>query len=126
MRLLHRCVRFRSSKPETKDILRSVSGTAQPGEVVALLGPTGAGKSTLLDIIARRLVPTEGSVYFNSFPLRSYHKSVIAYVLQDDLFFEHLTVRQTIEFSAMLRLLHSFLWGYKSSFAALCSDFHST
>ena len=38
---------------ETKTILKDVSFTVQPGESVALVGPTGAGKSTIVNLISR-------------------------------------------------------------------------
>ena len=41
------------SYDETKTILKDVSFTVQPGESVALVGPTGAGKSTIVNLISR-------------------------------------------------------------------------
>ena len=38
---------------ETKDILTDLSFTVEPGESVALVGPTGAGKSTIVNLISR-------------------------------------------------------------------------
>lgn len=38
---------------ETKDILKDLSFTVEPGESVALVGPTGAGKSTIVNLISR-------------------------------------------------------------------------
>lgn len=40
-----------------KNILSSVSITAEIGEHIAIIGPNGAGKSTLLSVIARRIYP---------------------------------------------------------------------
>jgi ABC-type branched-subunit amino acid transport system ATPase component len=44
------------------DALRSVSFTAQQGDVVAVLGPNGAGKTTLVDIVSGRIAPDGGTV----------------------------------------------------------------
>ena len=46
------------------DVLHDVSLTIEPGERIALVGPTGAGKSTLAKLIARFYDPREGEVRF--------------------------------------------------------------
>lgn len=43
--------------------------TIDGGDVVALVGPSGSGKSTLLEIIAGRLLPTEGEVLLGGEPV---------------------------------------------------------
>ncbi|MBI3878760.1 MAG: ABC transporter ATP-binding protein [Verrucomicrobia bacterium] len=45
-----------------RPVLKDVSFVAQPGEVIALVGPTGAGKSTLASLLLRFYDPTDGGV----------------------------------------------------------------
>ncbi|HWN20699.1 MAG TPA: ABC transporter ATP-binding protein, partial [Gaiellaceae bacterium] len=44
------------------DVLRGVDLTVEPGEIVAVCGPTGAGKTTLLNLLPRFYDPTGGRV----------------------------------------------------------------
>ena len=46
------------------DVLKSVSLSVMPGEIVAVVGPSGAGKSTLLHIAGLLDRPSAGSVFF--------------------------------------------------------------
>ena len=46
-------------------VLKGVTLSASPSEVVAILGPTGCGKSTLLTIMAGLMQPDEGHVFVN-------------------------------------------------------------
>jgi ABC-type multidrug transport system ATPase subunit len=45
-----------------KSALASVNLTAEPGEIIGLLGPYGCGKSTLLRVLASLLAPDSGTV----------------------------------------------------------------
>jgi ATP-binding cassette subfamily B protein len=51
-------------------VLRDVSLRIEPGERLALVGPTGAGKSTLAKLVARLYDPTEGSISWGGVNLR--------------------------------------------------------
>ena len=51
-------------------MLRGVSFTARPGELVALVGPSGAGKTTITSLVARLYDPTAGAVRLGGVDLR--------------------------------------------------------
>jgi ATP-binding cassette subfamily B protein len=52
------------------DVLHDVSLTVEPGERIALVGPTGAGKSTLAKLVARFYDPRRGVVRYGGVDLR--------------------------------------------------------
>lgn len=49
-------------RPDTPDVLRSVSLTIAPGEVIGIVGRSGSGKSTLAKLVQRLYVPDRGRV----------------------------------------------------------------
>mmetsp|Transcript_5147 Transcript_5147/g.10654 ORF Transcript_5147/g.10654 Transcript_5147/m.10654 type:complete len:709 (-) Transcript_5147:102-2228(-) len=97
-----------SEKKQVKTILDEVSGCAAPGEILAMMGPSGSGKTTLLNCLSGRNPYNSGVVSVNGHPLGGPEMkrlmAKIAYVKQADIFFEHLTVRDQLGYTAMLRL----------------------
>ncbi|HVE86096.1 MAG TPA: ABC transporter ATP-binding protein [Myxococcales bacterium] len=95
-----RDVRFRYAGAE-KEILRGVSFTAEPGQLVAILGTTGSGKSTIINLVPRFYDVTQGSVLIDGNDVRevtlSSLRSQIGIVLQDALLFSG-TVRDNIAY----------------------------
>ncbi|AEE85109.1 putative membrane transporter [Arabidopsis thaliana] len=86
-------------------ILRNITLTSHPSQILAIIGPSGAGKSTLLDILAARTSPTSGSILLNSVLINpSSYRKISSYVPQHDTFFPLLTVSETFTFSASLLL----------------------
>ena len=79
---------------ETK-ALENISFTVNPGEFIAIVGPSDCGKSTLLSIIAGLLIPKEGNISLNGAPIAS-AKSRIGYMLQKDHLFEWRTVLSNV------------------------------
>jgi ABC-type multidrug transport system fused ATPase/permease subunit len=76
--------------PETP-VLRDVSFTIQPGQIVGIVGPTGSGKSTVVSLIPRFYDPTGGKVMVDGVDIREYKvqglRKYIGFVLQDTVLF---------------------------------------
>ena len=82
-------------------ILKEVSVTVNPQEIVALLGPNGAGKTTLFSVVLGILNPTQGKVIFNNkiineLPIHMRAKEGISYLPQARSIFRGLTVEENI------------------------------
>ncbi|XP_059661622.1 ABC transporter G family member 11 [Cornus florida] len=91
---------------ETQNVLEGLTGYAEPGSLTALMGPSGSGKSTLLDALASRLAANaflSGTILLNGRKTKLSFGTA-AYVTQDDNLIGTLTVRETISYSAQLRL----------------------
>lgn len=89
-----------------KEILSGITGRVNPGEVLALMGPSGSGKTTLLNLLGGRLIRSTagGSITYNDQPYNKFLKSRIGFVMQEDVLFPHLTVKETLRYAALLRL----------------------
>ena len=85
-----------------KTVLADVSFEVQPGQMVALVGPTGVGKTTLTQLLARFYDPTAGRITVDGHDLRdvtgeSLHAQV-GMVLQDTFLFNG-TVSENIAYA---------------------------
>lgn len=81
--------------------------------MLAILGPSGAGKTTLLNLLSARPSlgkhgRSDGSILIDGVPVATDWQQGLGYVMQRDIFFEELTVEETLMFTAMLRL--PFTW----------------
>ncbi len=77
--------------PDGTRVLENISFSAEPGEVVALVGLTGAGKTTLVSLIPRFYEATRGRVLVDGVDVKRYRvrslRDKIAIVLQDPVLF---------------------------------------
>lgn len=90
-RIAFRQVRFRYPKGQ-QDVLSEIDLDIQPGELVALVGPSGAGKTTLCNLVARFYDPTAGSVELDGVDLRQIdvesYRRLLGIVEQDIFLFD--------------------------------------
>ena len=82
-------------------VLHDVDFAVEPGEMVAIVGPTGAGKSSLVSLIPRFFDPRQGRVLLDERDVRTIQlrslRSQIAMVLQEPILFEG-TIRENIAY----------------------------
>ncbi len=85
------------------DVVKDINIRIEPGEMVALVGPTGVGKTTLASLISRFYDPTEGRILLDGVDLKELSlKSLrenISIVLQDIFLFNG-TVEENIAYGA--------------------------
>jgi len=86
---------------EDEHVLHDISLTAEPGQTIAIVGPTGAGKSTIVSLLARLYNLEKGSITIdgyniNDVTLRSL-RSQMGIVLQDSFLFSG-TIRENIRY----------------------------
>jgi ABC transport system ATP-binding/permease protein len=94
-----------SRRVGARQILRELSLSVEPGELVAIAGGSGAGKTTLLEILAGLQPPSAGEVRHDGVRGgRVGADSRIGYVPQDDIIHLEMPLRRTLRYAARLRL----------------------
>lgn len=88
-----------------RTLLNDVQGWVRPGTLGALMGSSGAGKTTLLDCLAQRKTEgtIKGSIQVDGRPLSLSFQRSAGYCEQLDIHEPLATVREALEFSALLR-----------------------
>lgn len=80
-------------------VLSNFSLELQPGEAVAMMGPSGVGKTTIVNLLLRFYAPSQGRILLDGHPLDSLSgtslRQQIAVVNQDTFLFST-TVRENI------------------------------
>jgi len=89
-KLEYRDVSFQFSDGDS-EVLKDISFTVQPGQVLAIVGGTGSGKSTLVGLIPRFFDPQKGQILIDDNDVRAYTlnslRRQIGIVLQDTVLF---------------------------------------
>ncbi|CAL5431972.1 unnamed protein product [Camellia sinensis] len=105
-----------SNGPEMKEqgvtedrlqLLREVTAAFRPGVLTALMGVSGAGKTTLMDVLAGRKTGgyIEGDIRISGFPkIQETFARISGYCQQMDIHSPQVTIRESLIYSAFLRL----------------------
>ncbi|MBH8565428.1 ABC transporter ATP-binding protein [Nostoc sp. CENA67] len=118
-------------------ILKNISFEVQPGQQVALVGPSGGGKSTLVSLLLRLYDPITGRILIDGHDLREYKlqslRRQISIVLQDSILFSG-TVQDNIsygrlgarfkeiEWAARLANAHDFIMALPQGYATILGE----
>ena len=83
-----------------RTVLKGVSLSAAPGEVIALVGQSGSGKTTLLRLVNRMLRPDSGEVRVGGRSVAEWDETSLrrqtGYAIQDVGLFPHFTVAENV------------------------------
>ena len=110
--------------PGTEPVLKDISFEVQPGQCVAVVGPTGSGKSALLSLIPRFYDPSKGRLLIDGVDIRDLELSAarrnVGLVFQESFLFSTTVAaniafgvpgatREQIEKAARIASAHDFI-----------------
>ncbi len=89
---------------EGTPVLKGINFQVEPGQSIAIVGPTGAGKSTIINLIPRFYDVTEGEILIDGRDVRNVEvdslRNQMSIVLQDPLIFSG-TIRENIRYGKL-------------------------
>ena len=92
---------------QAKTLLKDLSGVLQAGQLTAIMGPSGCGKTTLLDVLSgRRQHGTVAGWLRVSGSQKKPLQELVSYVENHDIFYDALTVKETLMFQLLLNESH--------------------
>ncbi len=89
-----------------KDALQNISFTADPGQIIGVIGGTGSGKTTLVNLISRFYDANEGEISVDGKDIRSYSDDEIRNKV-------HVVLQRAVLFKGSLK--DNLLWGNKNA-----------
>ncbi|ONI27828.1 hypothetical protein PRUPE_1G106900 [Prunus persica] len=94
-------------KQKKLQLLKDITGAFRPGILTALMGVSGAGKTTLMDVLSGRKTggTIEGDIRIGGHPkVQKTFARISGYCEQTDIHSPHITVGESVMYSAWLRL----------------------
>lgn len=118
------CYTVKTRSGTDLQLLDHVSGYCRAGTITALMGSSGAGKTTLMDVLAARKSDgvIEGTVKLNGQSLPVSFQRTTGYCEQLDVHLPQATVREALEFSALLRQPRRFTNAQKLAYVDVIVD----
>ncbi len=127
--------------PSDPIVLSGVNLTVEPGEHIAITGPSGGGKTTLVKILLGLIEPETGELLVDGLPLsrfgyKSYHDQIGAVLQDDNLFagsladnialFDDMADWERITRAAKLASIHDDILAMPMSYSTFVGDMGST
>ncbi len=89
--------------PKKVPAVRGLSLHVHKGEVFAFLGPNGAGKTTTIKLILNLIFPDSGKIFIDGLPHQQKDaRKKVGYLPDQPYFYDYLTAREYLIFSAQL------------------------
>jgi len=123
-------------------IVRHLNLVIEPGDSVAIVGPSGGGKTTLIKLILSVLTPTEGEIRYGGVPIRqigasTYRSAALAVVMQDDQlltgsladnisFFDQQVDMEQVQQCARMAAIHADIEAMPMGYSTLTGDMGTT